>query len=484
KDLSPSQVAALEKSRQKTRHVLGEDLKCTIRAANGVVGRVRAQIKAQALLHSVLVSTPRDRGAVPFALDADGHLYVAREEDRARLRNLPLTGGQAGEQDNDLAGEPWVVASKEEPETGLRFGIARPIGQALEEMRRTAARNFGFGLGLVGLCLAGVFPLSGRISRNLESLTAGVEQIAHGDLTARVTVRSRDEFGRLAGAFNRMAFDLSRHQEQLLEQERLRKEQELERRLLEAEHARKSRELEQARQFQLSLLPRELPSRPDLEVAVHTRTAAEVGGDYYDFLLGEDGTLTVAIGDATGHGAAAGTMVTAAKGLFTGGAAGTGPARFLGHANSVLKRMQLGRMAMAMSVLQLRGRRLTMSAAGMPPVLLHRAATGAVEEICLEATPLGALADCVYPERELELEPGDTLLLLTDGLPELLGEGGEPLGYPRLHELFAAAAGREPQEVIRHLAAAADTWRGAEAPVDDMTFVVLQVRKERGVARV
>jgi sigma-B regulation protein RsbU (phosphoserine phosphatase) len=120
----------------------------------------------------------------------------------------------------------------------------------------------------------------------------------------------------------------------------------------------------------------------------------------------------------------------------------------------------------------------------MPPVLVHRAGLGTVEEICLEATPLGALADCVYPERELELAPGDTLLLLTDGLPELTGQAGEPLGYPRLHELFAAAAGRSPEEVIGHLAAAADAWRGAEAPEDDMTFVVLRVRKETGAASV
>jgi serine phosphatase RsbU (regulator of sigma subunit) len=470
-ELSPSELEALEQGRKKTWNVIGDDLDCTIGDESRVVGKVRAQVRAQALLQSVLAATRRDRGEIPFAVDAEGHLYAARPEDVTALRGLSLAGEGEG------ASDSWVIASKEEAETGLRFGIARPIGAALQEMRRTTARNFAWGLGLIGLCFAGIFPLSGRITRNVGTLTTGAEQIARGDLTARVPVRSRDELGRLADAFNRMAHDLSAHQERLLEEERLRKERELERRLLEAEHDRKSRELEQARQFQLSLLPRELPARPDLELAVYTRTAAEVGGDYYDVLQGDDGSLTLAIGDATGHGAAAGTMVTVVKGLFTARAGETAPASFLREANGVIRRMQLGRMAMALSVLQLRGRTVRFASAGMPPVFLHRARTGEVEEICLEATPLGAMADCRYPERELEVETGDTLLLLTDGFPELQGASGDLLGYARVPELFAASAAKPPGDVIADLTAAADAWRGEMPLQDDVTFVVLKVRE-------
>lgn len=478
-ELSPSELEALEKGRKKTWNVIGDDLDCTIGDKSRVVGKVRAQVRAQALLQNVLAATRRDRGEIPFAVDAEGHLYAARPEDMEALRALPLA-----DKEGEGASDSWVIASKEEAETGLRFGIARPIGAALEEMRRTTARNFTWGLGLIGLCFAGIFPLSGRITRNVGTLTTGAEQIARGDLTARVPVRSKDELGRLADAFNRMAHDLSEHQERLLAEERLRKEREIERRLLEAEHDRKSRELEQARQFQLSLLPRELPARPDLELAVYTRTAAEVGGDYYDVLQGEDGSLTLAVGDATGHGAAAGTMVTVVKGLFTARAGETSPARFLREANGVIKRMQLGRMAMALSVLQLRDRKVRFASAGMPPVFLHRARTGEVEEVCLEATPLGALADCDYPERELEVEPGDTLLLLTDGFPELQGASGDLLGYARVPEIFAASAAKPPGEIIADLTAAVEAWRGEMPLQDDVTFVVLKVREglSRGLA--
>ena len=68
----------------------------------------------------------------------------------------------------------------------------------------------------------------------------------------------------------------------------------------------------------MSLLPSTVPELPDLHVAVYLKTATEVGGDYYDFSEEADGTLTVAIGDATGHGLRAGIMVAVAKSLSQG----------------------------------------------------------------------------------------------------------------------------------------------------------------------
>ena len=87
--------------------------------------------------------------------------------------------------------------------------------------------------------------------------------------------------------------------------------------LLEADNQRKTKELEEASKLQLSMLPKNVPDVPDLEIAVYMKTASEVGGDYYDFKYDNNGTLIIAIGDATGHGMKAGTMVATIKGLFT-----------------------------------------------------------------------------------------------------------------------------------------------------------------------
>src|ERR1017187_10081615 len=91
-----------------------------------------------------------------------------------------------------------------------------------------------------------------------------------------------------------------------LEQERIANKLELERRILDIENERKSKELESAKELQLSLLPNNIPSLENINIACFMETAAEVGGDYYDFFLSDENILTTIIGDATGHGLKAG----------------------------------------------------------------------------------------------------------------------------------------------------------------------------------
>ena len=448
-----------------------------VAAGGQVVGRIQAKLRAEELLRSVLSRTDRSRGEIPFALDAEGRLYTSRPEDEAALDDLPAIRAlrQGAAVDEEEATPNWVFVVRHDPASGFRYGIARPISSAMAELKATAATNFSLGMMLVGLAVVAMIPLSGRFVRDVRRLEEGAARLAEGDLEARVEVRSSDELGRLASAFNHMAGQISDHQRKLVEQERLRKEEEISRRLLAAENERRRHELEEAREFQISLLPRELPRRAGLEVAVSMTTATEVGGDYYDFLEASDGVLVFAVGDATGHGAAAGTMVTAVKGLFVGGASAAAPAEFLRRANRAVHSMGLVRRAMALVVGRYDGRRVVLSAAGMPPALRFRAASATVEEIALPGTPLGARGEFPYEEAELELERGDLLLLLSDGLPELPNPAGEPFGYERLAERFAGLAGGEAPAVVAGLEQAARDWSGGSPPPDDLTFLVLRV---------
>jgi serine phosphatase RsbU (regulator of sigma subunit) len=462
-----------EEKRREIELALDRALEAPVREGGKVVGRVKVRVRGEEVLRQVLARTRRGEGEVPFALDAKGKLFTINQEDRRTIEVLPLDLPALARQGSARKIlEDWVVVTSRDAESGLIFGIARAV--PLEEVRRVAARNFGWGLGLIGLALLGILPLSARMSRDVNVLTEAAERISQGNLETRVPVRSRGEMGKLALAFNRMARDLRDHQERLLEEERLRKERELEQRLLKREYERKTGELEEARRFQLSLLPKTLPVHPGFEIAVSMKTATEVGGDYYDFHLAEDGTLTAAIGDATGHGARAGTMVTAVKSLFTARAAGEGLSRFLGDAAGVIKRMELGRMAMALSLIRLEGKALSVSAAGMPPVLLFRKRTGRVQEIALPGMPLGGLA-FEYQETGMPIEPGDAILLMTDGLPELENPEGEPLGYPRVRSLFESLGSRSPQEIIAGLGEAAEYWAGGQAAKDDVTLVAIRI---------
>lgn len=248
---------------------------------------------------------------------------------------------------------------------------------------------------------------------------------------------------------------------------------------LQAENERQTHELEQARALQLSMLPAHMPEHPLIEVAARMQTATEVGGDYYDFHVAEDGTLTVAIGDATGHGAQAGTMVTAAKSLFTTYADEPDPAAVLRDASRALRQMRLPKLYMAFALAKLRGRTLEVAGAGMPPALVWRAESGCVETVPLKGLPLGAPAAYPYRSARVDLVPGDTVLLMSDGFPELMSEGGDMFGYEAVLGVFAEAASGSAEVVVQHFEQTAATWLGGRAPNDDMTFVVLKLREER-----
>ncbi|HEV7922428.1 MAG TPA: SpoIIE family protein phosphatase, partial [Thermoanaerobaculia bacterium] len=391
-------------------------------------------------------------------------VYTRTPDERGKLDRLGLI--RAFEEHRPLPRlENWVIATSFDRQSGLRVGVARPVGENLEELRRTAAWNFGAGIALLFVALIGIVPIANHITRDVQLVTAGAERIAHGDLMTRLPVRSkRSEFGQLAAAFNRMAEDLSLQQQQIVEQERK-----------SVEYERKSVELEEARRFQLSMLPKELPRVEGFEVAVFTRTATEVGGDYYDFRVGADGLLSATVGDATGHGAKAGTMVTVIKTLFSGYDGSQSPAAFLRDAAEKIKRMELGRMAMSLLLARFEATRATLAAAGMPPVLIHRAASGEVEEVAQAATPLGTLGT-EYSDWVIDLARGDTVLLMTDGFPELQSATGQQIGYTATVEEFARAArAADAQGVIDALAEAARRWHGDFAPNDDITFVVVRV---------
>ncbi|NWF89662.1 MAG: SpoIIE family protein phosphatase [Ignavibacteriaceae bacterium] len=261
-----------------------------------------------------------------------------------------------------------------------------------------------------------------------------------------------------------------------IEQERKAKEEELSRKLLEADNKRKTEELEEARKLQLSMLPTKIPSLPNLDIAVYMKPATEVGGDYYDFKYNENGTLIIAVGDATGHGMKAGTMVATIKGLFTAEGLEQEPVSFLSKSNSVIRDMHLGNIFMAMLLAKIEGDRVSISSAGMPPVLIYRNDKKIVEEFRLQALPLGGASEFKYQHKSTTIQPGDTLLLMSDGFPELFNPQKELLDYEKTKELFRTYAHLNPNAIIENLCEEADKWRDGAKQEDDITFVVVKVR--------
>jgi serine phosphatase RsbU (regulator of sigma subunit)/ligand-binding sensor domain-containing protein len=272
------------------------------------------------------------------------------------------------------------------------------------------------------------------------------------------------------------SFEINRREQKsrVRESELRAKAAEAEKRALEAENARKTKEMEDARQLQLSMLPAEIPRHPGYDIAVVMKTATEVGGDYYDFSAAPDGTLNIALGDATGHGMQAGTIVTLMKGLFLSDSSRSDLLTFFNHCSAAIKGIRLGRLFMAFSLVRLNGSKVSFASAGMPPAYLYRSRAGIVEEILLKGMPLGAMKNFPYGLHELVMEDDDVLLLLTDGLPEQKNPGGEMFDYDRVRDSLCASAAEDPRTIIARLTQSAETWMQGAPQEDDITFLVIK----------
>jgi serine phosphatase RsbU (regulator of sigma subunit) len=264
--------------------------------------------------------------------------------------------------------------------------------------------------------------------------------------------------------------------EKTVEQERLASKLEFERRISDEENKRKTMELESARNLQLSFLPKEIPVSDSLDVGFYMNTATEVGGDYYDIISGNNGTITIAVGDATGHGVKAGIMVAIVKGLLHELNSDLTSAEKLYRINNVIRSMQLGNLYMGLILLKIDNLCIDISSAGMPPALLYKAEENIIEEIIIKRMPLGATNKMKFETRKVNLKPGDILLILSDGLSELFNNQMEMFDYSRIKEILMKNAGKTSAEIICELKTAADIWRDGIDQADDMTFMITKCR--------
>jgi sigma-B regulation protein RsbU (phosphoserine phosphatase) len=442
----------------KKAALTGTHLDVRVERDGQVVQQVNAEINLPNLLATVFANTKRDSGEIPFAVGRDGQLYTPSEADRARLATLDVT------RIDDTPGSrrlgDWVIVTMPDRSgAGLRFGIARPVGNLVNDLRRTTARNAGFGLLFIAVALIGIVPLSGRLTRNLTSLTDGVGRIAQGDYAARVPVKSRDEIGRLAAAFNRMAADVEQHQRSAVEQERIR------------------RELELGRRIQSEMLPR-LPLQLGLtEVKGVSVPAREVGGDFFNYFLLESGLVALLVGDVSGKGVGAALlMANIQASLRTRFALGQELSAIAEAIDDDIEANSPGPVyaTLFMAILDPATRRLRYVNAGHHPQFVLRV-DGRLEKMPSTGLPVGLLAGHGYKEVEVQLAAGDLLFFYTDGCVEMENEREDMFGAERLEALVAASAGASAEAVLATVETAIATFRGGRDLFDDATMMAARV---------
>jgi serine phosphatase RsbU (regulator of sigma subunit) len=232
-------------------------------------------------------------------------------------------------------------------------------------------------------------------------------------------------------------------------------------------------ELEVARQLQRDLLPVDGPGVEGWDFAFSYRTANTIGGDYYNFLPLGNGKLAIVVGDASGHGIAAGLlMAIASSSLKLAVDTDPSPAAVASFVNRALVRSGGRRAFMTLFYALLDPARGSMDfvVAGHPYPMLRRA-DGTIVELGEGGLPLGIREELVSPTGTITIEPGEQLLLYTDGIVETLDASGADYGYGRLRRIleFGGGAAAIHDRIVREVSA----FQG-DAPVhDDRSLVVV-----------
>ncbi len=425
--------------------------------------------------------------AVPCLTDPDqraGSLTVTTE---ARTVGGPLS----------LA---WVnVIDVLEWELGTPCKLGLQIEPSLPEVYRhiTGAQavggNVSFGdlllfilliIGALFLIIQGVtfvmgVSLARSITGAIHELFEGTQCVQREEFSHRVSVPSRDQFGALATSFNQMTERI----EELLEQKR--------------EKDRLEQELQIARDIQTSLLPSESLRIDGITVSAACRPAREIGGDYCDFFPIDHRRIGMLVADVSGKGASAALYMAELKGLVLAlSKTHDSPRRLLGEVNRILSK-HLGRtsfITMTYAVLDLDARTLTHARAGHTPLIHLRAADVfprtrllAPEGLVLGVRMESVLSrfDQMLKEQTIALDPGDVVVMFTDGISEAMNDIRDLYGEDRLCLCVEEHAALDPDALCDEIFESVREFADGAEQHDDMTMIVLKVdaRGQHGVGR-
>ncbi len=448
-------------------------------------------------------STARRMVVVDLPLD-DATAGVIREETGIRLGGLARMSPSgadpchvrdvgtdaAGESDGSSYVLSWVnFLDVTNWESGGTCKLGLHIQPSLSHLYRriTEAQAIGGGMSfgdvllLMLVIIGGLFfviqtvafvmgvSLARSITGAIHELFEGTRRVQAEDLSHRVRVRSRDQFGALATSFNSMIENIEELLEQKVVKERL------------------QQELQIARDIQTSLLPSGTLRRGDVTLAAACRPAREIGGDYCDFFPLDDDRIGLLVADVSGKGASAALYMAELKGLMLAlSKTHQSPRALLGEVNRVLS-ANLGRasfVTMTYAVLDLRQHTLTHARAGHTPLIHLRAgdAFPRTRLIAPEGLVLGVRMASIrqrfegmLEEQTIGLSPGDVVVLFTDGISEAMNDVRDLYGEDRLCLCVEEHAGLEPDALCDEVFESVREFADGAEQHDDMTMIVLKV---------
>lgn len=337
---------------------------------------------------------------------------------------------------------------------------------------------------LLLLFLAGLFPKSARMAKSFSGpvyeLEAGVKSIASGNFDARLGLSTGNELEKLAGDVNFMAGQLKKYTENLA--------------YITAEQERIATELKLASGIQAGMLPNlsAFQGRQEYDLAASMDTAKEVGGDFFDVYLIDERHLALTIADVSGKGIGAAlfmvvaktvlksTMLTAASAYAKGLEPDLGA--LMGEANRRLCQGNEENMFVTvfLAVLDVPTGKLSYVSAGHNPPLWGRQGSYEYLRQKRRSPMLAMIEETSYWEERLQLEPGDTLFLYTDGVTEALNEAGDFYLEERLQECLSSCREVSAAKLLAMVRRDVAGYVGSAPQSDDITMLALKFGQREG----
>jgi serine phosphatase RsbU (regulator of sigma subunit) len=340
----------------------------------------------------------------------------------------------------------------------FHVGIVLPERDLLGNTRRLQYTMLAVIIIILALGLIRALYFARRYIRPIEALVRDTERISEGMLVPAAPFEfGIREFRRLAEAHEEMRKAV----------------------LASMELDKMKRDMKLAQEIQRGLLPTEPPDSPGFLVAGWNMPADETGGDYYDWLTLQDGRTLFALADATGHGIGPALMVAVCRAYIR--AAMSNPdfalSTAVAHVSSLLHHdLPLGRfITAAVGILNPEQKCMSLVQAGHGPLYLYRALTKNVERLDADNVPLGIDHGRVFnAPRCVYFEPGDMLVMLTDGFFEQADPQGTLFGLPRLETFVQEHGTLGPEAFIVHLRYTVKEFASGQKRLDDLTIVVVK----------
>lgn len=450
-------------------------------AAGGGVDVLSRSLSASAHRSVAELKLPQNDGVTYTEIGIDGQIYVVVLK---RMAPFDIWPGQLG-----IGPEHWTLGLVV-PAREIYESLTKARASIDESATTIVTRQSVITLLTLLSVLLGISVLSRRMTASLDELSQAARRMMGKDYGVEVQVRTEDEIGELAYAFNAMAAEIYSYttdleglvRQRTAQLEQANREISLLNERLKEENLRMGAELAVARRLQLMVLPdeTELERIDGLDIAGYMEPADEVGGDYYDVLQGTGG-VKIGIGDVTGHGLESGVLMimlqAAVRTLVL--AEERDPERFMSIINKAvyqnIQRTSIDR-SLTLSLIDYRDGVLQLVGQHEEAIVVR--ATGELE--CIDTMPLGLPVgldfeiDDFLGKLDVPLAPGDAVLLYTDGITEAENPDGEQYGLDRLcavalkHHHLAAAAIKDA--VIRDV----EQFINFQKVFDDITLVVIK----------